>query len=305
MAPLISVLMPVYNSERYVAQAIESILQQTCQDFELIILNDGSTDRSLSILQSYAAREARICLINRENRGIPQTRNQLVATAQAEFIAMMDADDVALPERLARQVAFLQQQPQVVCLGSAFELIDAKDRLITQLPVPLTDPEIQQQILAGHAAIFQPCAMMRRAAVLQAGGYDETMPQAEDLDLWLRLGEIGELANLPTALVQYRLHPHSVSEKDCALQRQKAYEACQRAWQRRQIVGHFEAADHWRPGKDRRSQHQFMLKYGWWAFNSRQRQTAIIYGLKAIRALPTQIAGWKLLFAALVKSLPP
>lgn len=302
--PLVSVLMAVYNSERYVGQAVESILNQTFCDFELIVIDDGSTDQSLAILQRYTVKDRRICLISRENRGIPCTRNELLAQASGELIAVMDSDDIALPNRLAQQVEFLQQHPQVVCLGSAYDLIDAKGRLLTHLPVPLGDEDIQRQTLAGHASIFQPCAMMRRSAVLAVGGYDETMTQAEDLDLWLRLGEIGKLANLPEVLVQYRLHSNSVSEQDCALQRQKAYEACQRAWQRRGITGQFEAGDHWRPGKDRYSRHCFMTRYGWWAFNSGQRQTAAIYGLKAIRALPTKLEGWKLLACALLKPLP-
>lgn len=146
--------------------------------------------------------------------------------------------------------------------------------------------------------------MLRRSVVLQIGGYDETMTQAEDLDLWLRLGEVGELANLPEALVQYRLHANSVSEQDCALQRQKALEACERAWQRRGIQGRFEAGGLWRPGKDRGSQHRFWMQYGWWAFNSGERQTALIYGLKAIRALPWHRAGWTLVSCALLKPLP-
>lgn len=298
---MVSVLMAVYNSEKYVAQAVESILNQTLSEFELLVIDDGSTDRSRLILEEYTAEDPRIRLISRENRGIPRTRNELLAQASAELIAVMDSDDVAMPERLARQVDFLQQHPQVVCLGSAYALIDAKGRWLTQLPLPLTDAEIQQKALAGHASIFQPCAMMRRAVVQQVGGYDETMTQAEDLDLWLRLGEVGELANLPDVLVQYRLHSNSVSEQDCALQRQKAQEACERAWQRRGVTGYFEAAEHWRPGKDRVSRHKFIMQYGWWAFNSHERRTALIYGLKAIQLLPFHLAGWKLLISALIK----
>ena len=301
--PLVSVLMAVYNSERYLSQAVESILNQTLREFELIILDDGSTDRSLAILQQYAAQDTRIRLHSRENRGIPQTRNELLDLAKAELIAIMDSDDVALPERLAQQVAFLQQQQQVVCLGSAFDLIDAQNRRITTLPVPLENAEIQRQILAGHAAIFQPCALMRRSAVRQVGGYNPAMTQAEDLDLWLRLGEVGQLANLPEALVKYRLHANSVSERDCALQRHKALEACQQAWQRRGLSGQFEASEAWRPGPDRDSQHQFAMQYGWWAFNSGERQTALFYALKAICCSPTRIAGWKLLGCGLFKPI--
>jgi glycosyltransferase involved in cell wall biosynthesis len=301
--PLVSVLMAVYNADRYVATTIESILAQSWTDFELIIINDGSTDRSASILDHYASQDARLRVLHRENQGIPCTRNQLVRLAEAELLAWIDADDVALPDRLALQVEFMQQHPAVVCLGSSFELIDARGRRLTHLQVPLTDMEIQPQLLAGHAALFQPCAMLRRSVVQQVGGYDESMGQAEDLDLWLRLGEVGQLANLPHCLIQYRLHADSVSEQDCQFQRQKALEACQRAWQRRGIQGQFEAGEPWRPSSDRRSQQQFILKYGWWAFNYRQRRTALIYGLKAIIKLPLNRESWRLFGCALLKPL--
>jgi glycosyltransferase involved in cell wall biosynthesis len=302
--PLVSVLMAAYNRERYLAQAVESILNQTFAAFELIVIDDGSTDRSLAILQAYAQQDSRIRLISRENRGIPKTRNELVQQASADLLAIMDSDDVALPDRLALQVAYMQHHPAVVCLGGAFQLIDAKGRLIKTLTVPLTNPEIQRLILAGHPGVPQPCAMLRRQTVLQVGGYNETMTQAEDLDLWLRLGEVGELANLPAALVQYRLHPDSVSEQDNPLQRQKAREACEQAWQRRGIAGKFEADTPWRPGADRQSRHRFMMQYGWWAFSSSQRQTSLIYALKAIWLRPRAVTGWKLLICALIKPLP-
>ncbi|MFM7428012.1 MAG: glycosyltransferase family 2 protein [Elainella sp.] len=105
-APLISVLMPVYNSARYLKPAIDSILAQSFGDFEFLILDDGSTDRSSQILQSYAAQDARIHVTRRENQGVAKSLNQLIAQAQGELIARMDADDIALPDRFARQVAF-------------------------------------------------------------------------------------------------------------------------------------------------------------------------------------------------------
>jgi len=301
--PLISVLMPVYNAQSYLAEAVESILSQSLGDFEFLILDDGSTDRSLKILRAYAAQDPRIRLTSRANGGYVSALNQLLEQAQGELIARMDADDVALPERLAKQVTFLQQHPAVLCLGSAFDLIDARDRRITSLPVPLDDAEIQRLALSGHTPINHPSAMMRRSALLQVGGYDEAFCPAEDLDLWLKLGEIGQLANLPEPLVKYRLHPDSVSERNCALQRQKALEACQQAWQRRGIVGQFEATDAWRPGPDRESQYRFAMQYGWWAFNSGERQTALTYALKAIRLWPSQIESWKLLGCSLFKPM--
>lgn len=303
--PLVSVLMPVYNTERYVARAIESMLQQTLTQFELLILDDGSTDGSLQILQAYTAQDKRIRLTSRENQGIPRSRNQLLQQAQAEWIAPMDSDDIARPDRLARQVAFLQQHPEVACVGSAYQLIDAQGRLLlTRFGVPETNAEIQQSLLAGLGGIHQPCAMFRRSLALAVGGYDETMPVCEDLDLWLRLGEVGELANLPEPLLQYRLHRRSITEQRQALELEQSRRACEQAWQRRQISGRFEASGEWRPTRERASQHRFALQYGWWAFNSQQRQTALVYGSRAVALNPLSIESWRLLTCAAVKPLP-
>ena len=180
--PTVSVLMAVYNTEQFVGRAVESILQQTFRDFELVILDDGSTDRSLSVLKRYADQDQRIRLISRENRGIPRTRNELLQQARGEFIAVMDSDDVALPDRLARQVAFLRQSPEVVWVGGAFELIDRGGRFLTQIPLAERDEEIKALLQDGQISFLHPTALMRRSAVLQVGGYDESLPLAEDLD---------------------------------------------------------------------------------------------------------------------------
>ncbi|WP_206603048.1 glycosyltransferase family 2 protein [Leptolyngbya ohadii] len=300
--PTLSVLMAVYNSDRYLKQAIESILSQTFEDFELIVIDDGSSDRSLSILQGYATQDSRIRFISRENRGIPATRNELLSLAQGEFLAVLDSDDLALPDRFAQQIAFLQDHPEVVCVGGWFQMIDHRGRFLTTLEIPSDDATIQQGLLAGHCSICHSTVMMRRSAVLQVGGYANDLAQAEDLDLWLKLGEVGKLANLPMPVTQYRLHDRSISEQACLLQRQFARQACERAWNRRNITGTFEANSPWRPGTDRRSRHEFTLQYGWWAFHSGNRSTAGIYGLKAIRLIPYRFEGWKLLACALLKS---
>ena len=302
--PLVSVLMPVYNAERYVSQAVESILSQTFNDFEFIILDDGSKDTSLKILKKYAAKDKRIHLISRENKGVIRTRNDLLAQATGELIAVMDADDVALPDRFALQVEFLNANPNVVCVGGAHELIDEKGRFLTQLLLPEHDKQIQQLALAGHGSICNPCAMIRRAALIEIGGYDETLSCAEDLDVWLKLGEIGTLANLKDTILKYRLLKSSISEKNGVLQRQAAREICERAWLRRGMEGHFEAEEPWRPTQDAASQHRFMLQYGWWAFNSGHLGTASLYGTKAIAALPFATGGWKLLTSSVMKLLP-
>lgn len=301
--PQVSVLMAVYNTDRFLRQALDSILQQTFTDFELVIIDDGSTDRSGKILERYAARDARIRLTRRENRGVARTRNELIALARGELVAVMDGDDVALPDRLQAQVEFLEAHPQVVCVGGAQTWIDAAGRILVQPPILEQDCDIQKMALAGITPINHPCALIRRSALLQVGGYDETMATVGDLDLFLRLGEVGQLANLPQTVLHYRIHPRSISESKQLPQTDDRREACQRAWKRRGISGEFAELPPWRP-IDRPSRHEFLLKYGWGFFNRGERQAAIVYGLKAIRTLPLQIAGWKLFACALIKPMP-
>jgi hypothetical protein len=146
--------------------------------------------------------------------------------------------------------------------------------------------------------------MMRRSAALAVGGYDPSMMLAEDLDLWLRMGEMGSLANLPISLVRYRLHGASVSERAGLRQRQTARQACERAYQRRGIEGRFEASEPARPQSDRRSRRRFSILYGWWAFNSGQRRTAVSYGMKAVGLAPWDKEALKLLACSVAKQLP-
>jgi glycosyltransferase involved in cell wall biosynthesis len=305
--PIVSVLMPVYNAERYVAETVESILAQTFTDFEFIIIDDGSRDGSLKILETYAAKDKRIRLTSRDNKGIARTTNEMLGKAEGEFIALMDNDDIALPDRLARQVEFLQANPHVVGVSGTYQFIDEKGRLLLTSPVPENNDQIQRLLLAGYANNMpHPCAMIRRESLIGIGGYSETLKVAADLDMQLRLGEVGELANIKEPILQYRVHMNSACGQKPELYYQEAQAACERAYQRRGIEGRYEPTQEepMRPGKNRFSQHPFLVKYGWWAFNSGQRQTAIIYGLRAITALPLAVEGWKLLACAVIKPLP-
>jgi glycosyltransferase involved in cell wall biosynthesis len=300
---LVSVALSVYNNDRFLRMAVESILNQSFTDFEFLIVDDGSTDRSLPILQEYAARDQRIRLTSRANRGIPKTRNELLTQAQGEFIAVMDGDDLALADRLLHQVEFLQQHPEVVCVGGNYDFIDEAGRVLMHHQTATTDAEIQQLALTGNTPINHPSAMMRRSAMLQVGGYDETLSTSSDLDLFLKLGEIGQLANLPETVLGYRQHDRAISELKQLEQTANRRKACEQAWQRRGITGEFTATAAWRPF-DRPSRHEFMLRYGWHFFNQGERFAAILYGWRSIQALPLAIDGWKLLACALIKPLP-
>jgi glycosyltransferase involved in cell wall biosynthesis len=303
--PTLSVLMSVYNAGRYLRPAIDSILTQTFNDFEFIIIDDGSVDRSAEILREYAARDPRVRLTVRANQGLTRTLNEAIGMARGEFLARMDCDDVSVADRFERQLAALRADPALVCVGGSFELIDGKGRLLTRLRPPTDDATIQQLLLKGHTAICHPAAMMRRDAVAKVGGYDPHFKTTQDLDLWLRLGEVGRLGNVPEVVLKFRQHDSSVSETRREEQRRFGREAVERAWKRRGIAGGtFEADEPWRPGKDRASRHKYAVRYGWWGFNSGARNTALAYGVKAVSILPLNAGGWKLLASALVKPLP-
>jgi GT2 family glycosyltransferase len=198
--------MPVYNAERYVGEAVRSILDQTFADFELIIIDDGSTDRSNEILDQYAASEPRIRLIRRPNTGYLRALNEGLTLCHGDLIARMDADDVSLPDRLRRQIAFLDEHPECLMVGCALLRIDDEGDVLCEERLPEAHAEIEARLLEGRGAIGHPAALIRRQALAELGGYREPFYGAEDHDLWLRLAERGRLANLPDALLKCRVH---------------------------------------------------------------------------------------------------
>lgn len=293
--------MPVCNGAAYLRAALDSILQQSFTDFELVVVDDGSADDSLGILQGYARQDARIRLTSRGNRGLTLTLNELIAKGRGEFMARMDADDIAMPDRLARQAEFLRTHPEVLCVSGAFGLIDQAGRYLTTLHPPTSNAEIQDHLVRGHCAIVHPAVMARLQPIRELGGYQCDL--VEDLDLWLRLGEKGELANLSEVVLQYRLHAASISERAGHKQRDAGRLVCEAAWRRRGITnGVYEAGSAWRP-QSKATRYQFMLRYGWWAWNSGERATAQVYGLKAVRSRPLGAEGWKLLLVSILKPL--
>lgn len=298
--PEISVLMCAFNAQRYLAETMRSVLNQTFEDFELVVVDDGSTDETARILDTFAQSDPRVRVITGPNAGVPQAGNVGLAACRGEFVARIDADDIAKPRRLEVQLQYLKDHDLVAC-GTWHDFIDEHGRLLKLLKTPEDDATIQDLALRGHGSICNPTSMYRREALVALGGYSEDMPVAEDLDCWLRLGEVGKLGNVPECLAQYRLHSHSISEQKCQLQREHARIACERAWARRGIEGVFEAGGLWRPGQDRGSRHHFAMEYGWWAFGSEQFQTAASYGWRAVKLKPWHPVGYKLLLVSLIK----
>jgi len=301
VSPSVSVLMPVYNAEKYIQAAVESILKQTFTDFEFIIINDGSTDGTLDILDAYAQQDKRIRLISRENKGLVATLNEGLALAKTLLIARMDADDIALPNRFRDQVDYLRHNVDVVCVGGCAIVIDEMGRELTLLDVPADDDEIQQLLLQGHASFFHPAVMYRKNVVQKIGGYRKDFYPAEDLDLWLRLGEVGKFSNLKDAVIKYRFLSSSISGRMAQQQKTSAKKATEAAWVRRGITGVFEVSGDWRANDSIGAQYFFILKFGWWAFNYKNKKAALSYSFKAIRLLPFNKEGWRLFYCVIFK----
>lgn len=203
--PQVSVVMPVRDGAAFVEAAVRSILVQTLGDIELVVIDDGSTDRTPEILSSLAARDARLRLVRTAPRGIVAALNAGLAAARSEIVARMDADDIALPERLDRQVAALAAAPHAAVIGTACRAIDAAGRPLHLMSFPTEAAEVRAALARGNC-VAHPSVIMRRAAVQAAGAYRACFVQAEDYDLWLRLVETHDIVNLPEPLLHYRLH---------------------------------------------------------------------------------------------------
>lgn len=232
--PAVSVAMSVYNGERFLVPAIESVLAQTMDDFEFLILDDGSHDQSRAIAESYAARDTRIKVIARENRGLVISLNQLLDEARAPLIARMDADDICMPERFARQIAFLAGHGDHGVVGSRTSDIDEFGRPypLASGDHPATHAELVHNIAHGGPLLAHPAVMFRRDVVLAVGGYHQAFRHCEDYDLWLRLAGSTRIANLPERLVRYRHYADQVSSRH-ALEQQVGVAISWMAWQER------------------------------------------------------------------------
>ena len=298
--PAVSVVMPVYNARRYLRLAVESILAQTSADFEFILVDDGSTDESLAILREYQAKDARIRIISRPNTGIVGALNDGLAAARGEFIARMDSDDIAAPDRFAKQVAFLREHPDHVLVGSQVMLIDPDGaHLCTKRDTEYTHERIDRAHLNHRWPLVHPTIMARREALGAAGGYRSKYQWLEDLDLFLRLAEIGRLASLPDVLLYYRLHTGSVChtrEQDQHAIRPALYAE---AYQRRGIAPPSDAAADGQPGRSLGEPGERDKLWGWWALVGGNVRTARKYALRTLRAAPLAPDSWKLMYCAL------
>ena len=207
-SPRVSVLMAVHDGAPWVKDAVASVLSQTLADLELIVVDDGSADATPALLAGVGDRRLRV--ERRSRAGLTRALNAALALARAPLVARLEADDVALPERLARQVAFLDAHPEVGVLGSAAREVNGDGREVRVVRPPEDDGALRRALIRENPMVHSTVTM-RRSLVETVGGYDARFAVAQDYDLWMRLAAVTRLANLPDTLVVRRLLPGRIS----------------------------------------------------------------------------------------------
>ncbi|HUG15037.1 MAG TPA: glycosyltransferase [Thermomicrobiales bacterium] len=210
----VSVVITAYNNERFVAKAIESVLAQTHSDFELILVDDGSTDGTLDILRRYETRDARVRIVSHDNWGMARSANHAIELARSTWIVRMDADDVMMPNRIERQIAYVSDHPGIALASSLVHLIDAKGHVRWTTSSDLIDVDAFQRYRRQGKLmpIFHPAAIVNKAVFQSIGGYRPQFWPADDRDLLIRFAEQRHLMLIqPEPLLKYRVHAESVS----------------------------------------------------------------------------------------------
>lgn len=212
----ISIVMPVYNGQKFLAEAIESVLNQTHRNFEFIIIDDGSSDNSAAIIKQYAEKDARVLLHQQQNSGLPVTLNKGIRLAKADIIARMDADDIMLPNRLERQIPFLMNHPEAAVVSCYSYHIDGKGRRIGKsgtYPYIASVKNCKKHITKGGMIFcLHPGVVFWKKAVMSVGGYNESLPVSEDTELWNRMADHGLYTIvMPERLLEYRIHMEAIS----------------------------------------------------------------------------------------------
>lgn len=287
--PRISVVMPVYNGQRYVKKAIGSILSQTFQDFEFIIVDDGSTDKTPEILKAAAILDSRIRVVTRENRGISPSLNEGLALARGDLIARMDADDISLPNRFALQVAYLDAHPDCGLVGGQIIFTDPHDRPLIKMRHPLDHAEVLDTMMKGTESLSHPTVMFRRKIAQAIGGYSLRFEHAEDIDFFLRMGEQAKVANLPDLVLRYRQHQKSIgfvhAQEQAAAHSRAIREAAKRTGAPDPEPVRIGAVG---------AKHAINERWAWWALRDGHLQTARLYAWRVLRQRPLATDSWRL-----------
>lgn len=286
--PKVSVLVPVYNAERYVGKTLDSVLSQTWSDFELLALDDGSTDGSLTILREFEVKDRRVRVHSRQHVGLVPSRNELIGFARGPYLALIDSDDICRPQRFEKQVAYLDAHSECVAVGSRALIIDSGGMPIIKSTNELTHDEMNSAHLSkpGGSRMYNSSVMMRKAAVIQVGQYREDYRFSEDIDLFLRLAEIGKLSNLPDVLLEYRQHLRSVSYAHYGEQLDNARKAVIAARLRRGLIAGLQKSESETDPELAADTHR---KWAWWALSAGNLTTARKHAIIALVMRPFNI----------------
>jgi glycosyltransferase involved in cell wall biosynthesis len=214
----VSVVLPAYNAAAYISETIESVLKQTYRNFEFIIINDGSTDTTESIVLSFASRDSRIKYFAQENRGLVYTLNYAISLAQSNFIARVDADDICDPSRLEKQLFKLKENDHVAVVGTWVNLINETGKRNGHYQYPITEFKAREFAYRQGNPLAHPTVLFKKDIIIKLGGYHEKAKLVEDYDLWLRVLMNYEVVSVGEYLLDYRIHSSSVSKKNSLAQ---------------------------------------------------------------------------------------
>jgi len=220
-APVISVVMSVYNGQKYLRESIDSILNQTCKSFEFIVINDGSKDNSLDILLEYQTKDNRLLIVSQNNIGLTRSLNRGIKLAASEYIARQDADDISLPARLEKQLNYMENHPEVAVIGCLGDVFSVNGVLRTSKDLKYSREGIKRH-LASKNLFMHGSAMMRKSCLAKVGFYREFFRHSQDYDLWLRLSQYFDIDILPEHLYKYRVTPDAISVSRWPIQKQYA-----------------------------------------------------------------------------------
>lgn len=285
---MISVLIPAYNSGRYIHDTLRSVLEQTFQDFEVIVVDDGSTDGTYEVLLDYARRDPRIRVVRNDHGGISRALNRGLEVATRPWIARLDHDDMALPERFARQLAAAARNPEVILWGTYSRHMNHLDELVGYGEAgPTTEREFQRQRRTGEViTVIQPSCLYRRDIALRIGGYDPNFDGAEDIDFVSRMAPHGSIRVLPEYLTITRIHAKSMTANHSS--RQTLYYHFIRARNRARLAGGDLTFDAYLDQLDRRIDLRLrtMIHTHWW-LNYKNAQVHLVEHrwLRAARCL--------------------
>ncbi len=209
--PLISVLLPVYNADDFLQRTLDSLLYQTFENFEIIAINDGSTDASLEILTTYAKRDKRLVVVNQENQGLVKTLNNAACLAKGTYLARMDSDDISLPRRFEHQIEAFKKNPNAVLVGGGFDVMDEDDDILYHDAVTTQKEELYRSLYTRNP-IAHGSVMFLKEAFDLSGGYSGECGPTEDYELWTRLTKYGDIIAVAPTIFRWRINPNGITK---------------------------------------------------------------------------------------------